>query len=178
MRRPACGNAAFCPSCGEAILLGGPIVYHWTMAQAEELQYTNSQLGDSSCAPAAILSSLNMIGCLPQDASERLSLTDSLMRLVRARACKCRHTSIKPESKCDVPLHKYLLARGACGGGGSRSMIDLVEEKCPQVVGAALNIGDLSPFARGELLEWMGRWMQDGAGLTMTMNRFRVHPTP
>lgn len=43
-------------------------VRHWTNAQVEQYQYTNAQLGPSSCAPAAVLTSLNMIRALPQDA--------------------------------------------------------------------------------------------------------------
>ena len=84
-------------------------------AQAEEMQHTNSQLGDSSCAPAATLTALKMIQALPTDATERLVLTDGLMRLVRQRACKCRHTAMDADSDCDVSLQTFLLARGACG---------------------------------------------------------------
>ena len=167
-------DTAFCPSCSEPILLGGPIVRHWTTAQAEEMQHTNSQLGDSSCAPAATLTALKMIQALPTDATERLVLTDGLMRLVRQRACKCRHTAMDADSDCDVSLQTFLLARGACGGGGSAAMIDLVESKCPDVVGGAVNIGQVSPFGAGEMLEWMARWISDGAALTITMNRQKL----
>lgn len=150
---------------------GGNMVNHWTIAQAEEFQYSNSQLGPSSCAPAAVLSSLNMIRQLPKDVSSRISLTDGLLRLVRHRACSCRHESITLDSECEIPLQQYLLSRGACGGGGTVAMMDVVEAACPDVVGAAVNIGSTSPFAQGALLEWIARWMQDGAAVTLTMNR-------
>lgn len=168
------GNAAFCIKCGEKILLGGSTVRHWTIAQAEEFQYTNSQLGPSSCAPAAVMSSLNMIHCLPDNVSARISLMDGLMRLVRHRACACRHGAIAHDSQCPVSLQQYLLARGACGGGGSEAMINLVEDVCPDVVGGALNVGSSLPFKEGALLEWIARWMQDGAALTLTFNRQKV----
>ena len=44
-------------------------------------------------------------------------------------------------------------------------MLDVVEERCPSVVGAAVNIGSTLPFGKGELLEWIATWMQDGAAL-------------
>jgi len=167
-------NAAFCIKCGEKILLGGSVVRHWSIAQAEEFQYTNFQLGPSSCAPASVMSSLNMIQCLPDNVSTRISLMDGLMRLVRQRACMCRHSSITLDSHCDVSLQKYLLSRGACGGGGSEAIINLVEEMCPDVVGGALNVGASLPFANGAFLDWIARWMQDGAAMTLTFNRQQV----
>ncbi len=147
------------------------LVRHWTIAQAEEFQYTNSQLGPSSCAPASVLSALSMIKCLPENVGERVTLTDALIRLVRQRSCKCRHGSISAESACSVPLQQYLISRGECGGGGSVAMIDLIEQLCPSVVGAAVNIGDTYPFAGGQIVDWISDWMLDGAALTVTCNR-------
>ena len=147
------------------------LVRHWTIAQAEEFQYTNSQLGPSSCAPASVLSALSMIKCLPQSVGERLTLTDGLIRLVRQRSCKCRHGSITADSSCSVPLQQYLISRGECGGGGSVAMIDLVEQLCPTVVGAAVNVGETYPFASDQVVDWISDWMQAGAALTVTSNR-------
>jgi len=147
------------------------LVRHWTIAQAEEFQYTNSQLGPSSCAPASVLSALSMIKRLPENVGERVTLTDALIRLVRQRSCKCRHGSISADSTCSVPLQQYLISRGECGGGGSVAMIDLIEQLCPSVVGAAVNIGDAYPFAGGQIVDWISEWMLDGAALTVTCNR-------
>ena len=147
------------------------LVRHWTIAQAEEFQYTNSQLGPSSCAPASVLSALSMIKCLPKSVGERLTLTDGLIRLVRQRSCKCRHGSITADSSCSVPLQQYLTSRGECGGGGSVAMIDLVEQLCPTVVGAAVNVGETYPFASDQVVDWISEWMLAGAALTVTSNR-------
>jgi len=74
-------------------LAGGPIImcamYIYTLnshtsilihthTNTEEFQYTNFQLGPSSCAPASVMSSLNMIQCLPDNVSTRISLMDGM----------------------------------------------------------------------------------------------------
>lgn len=115
-----------------------------------------------------------MIKALPEDVGARVALTDGLVRLVRQRSCNCRHDAITADSTCDVPLQQYLLSRSNCGGGGSVPIIDVVEKHCPDVVGAAVNIGANSPFAPGQLLDWMARWIQDGAAITLTGNRQKL----
>ena len=165
------GNAAFCGSRGKKILPGGSVVRHWTDTQVEQYQYTNAQLGPSACAPAGVLTCINMLSALPRDPASRMALTQGLVRLVRQRSCNCRHDTIASDSTCDVPLQMYLLSRSNCGGGGIVPIIDVVEAHCPDVVGAALIIGEHSPFEKGQLLDWVAQWMQDGAALTLTTNR-------